>query len=318
MERPAACWEGQDRYGGEILPSLTVILKTSGCRHDRCRMCSYRHERFPGGEDLVIGQLRWVAKHHDLSKAELVKVYTSGSFFDPAEVSPAAARFAAGLFAGKLVVAETRPEYVEVDRLEEFISGIDTGVHETPLTVAIGLETVTDSIREKSIDKGFSWDDFLRAAGRSRKAGAGIKAYLLQKPLFLTEAEANEDMEKSILALEGVADTVSMNPCTVQKNTEVEYYWQRGAYRPPYLWSVLSVLLSSPYAVTCDPVGGGRARGPHNCGKCDRGIVEAVRNYNLNADRGLLSAVFSKECDCRAEWEFVLEHERPYAMPLTR
>jgi radical SAM enzyme (TIGR01210 family) len=318
MERPAACWEGQDRYGNEILPSLTIILKTSGCRHDRCRMCSYRHERYPGGEDLVIDQLRWVAEHHDLAKAAMVKVYTSGSFFDPGEVPAGAAHYAAELFAGKLVIAETRPEYVETGRLEEFISRIDTGVHTTPLTVAIGLETITDTIREKSIDKGFSFDDFLQATAKARKAGAGVKAYLLQKPLFLTESEANDDMERSIRALEGIADAVSMNPCTVQKNTELEYYWQRGAYRPPYLWSVLSVLLSSPYPLTCDPVGGGRARGPHNCGECDREIVEAIRSYSLTADRSLLSAVLEKECACREEWEFVLDNERPYSLPLTR
>ena len=318
MERPAACWEGQDRYGNEILPSLTIILKTSGCRHDRCRMCSYRHERYPGGEELVIDQLRWVQEHHDLPKAVMVKVYTSGSFFDPCEVPAGAARYAAELFAGKLVVAETRPEYVETGLLEEFISRIDTGVFKTPLTVAIGLETVTDIIREKSIDKGFSWDDFLHATKKAKTAGAGVKAYLLQKPLFLTETEANDDMERSIRALEGIADAVSMNPCTVQKNTELEYYWQRGAYRPPYLWSVLSVLLSSPYPVTCDPVGGGRSRGPHNCGECDRGIVEAIRSYSLTADKSLLSEVFEKECACREEWEFVLDHERSWSLPLTR
>jgi hypothetical protein len=318
MERPAACWEGQDRYGDEVLPSLTIILKTSGCRHDRCRMCSYRHERYPGGEDLVIDQLRWVQEHHDLPKVVIVKLYTSGSFFDPCEVPATAARYAAELFSGKLVISETRPEYVETSRLEEFISRIDTGAFKTPLTVAIGLETVTDTIREKSIDKGFSWDDFLQATKNARTAGAGVKACLLQKPLFLTEAEANDDMERSIRALEGIADAVSMNPCTVQKNTELEYYWQRGAYRPPYLWSVLSVLLSSPYPVTCDPVGGGRSRGPHNCGECDREIVDAVRNYSLTANRSPLSVVFEKECACREEWEFVLAHERPYSLPLTR
>jgi radical SAM enzyme (TIGR01210 family) len=150
-------------------------------------MCSYRHERYPGGEDLIIDQLRWVQEHHDLPKVAMVKVYTSGSFFDRCEVPAGAARYAAELFAGKLVVAETRPEYVETGLLEEFISRIDPGVFKSPLTVAIGLETVTDAIREKSIDKGFSWDDFLQATAKARKAGAGVKTYLLHKPLFLTE-----------------------------------------------------------------------------------------------------------------------------------
>jgi radical SAM enzyme (TIGR01210 family) len=322
MERPLACWEGQDRYHDGILPSLTLILKTTGCRHNRCRMCSYRHERYtvtdgdPAG--LILSQFGWVQEHHDLSKFRMIKIYTSGSFFDPGEVPPEAARAAADLFAGKLVIAETRPEYADASRIEEFIARIDTGEWERPLTVAIGLETITDAIREKSIDKGFSWQDFLQAAEEARKGGADIKAYLLHKPLFLTESEARDDMEKSIKALDGIADAISMNPCTVQRNTELEYYWKRGAYRPPYLWSVISVLLSSPVLVTCDPVGGGHARGAHNCGTCDHDIVNAIRTYNLTADRRLLADVNELECGCREEWEFVLSHEMPFSLPLTR
>jgi radical SAM enzyme (TIGR01210 family) len=322
MERPLACWEGKDRYHDEILPSLTLIIKTTGCRHNRCRMCSYRHERYTGTEGdaagLILSQLRWVQEHHDLSKILMIKIYTSGSFFDPREVPPEVARAAADLFAGKLVIAETRPEYVDAPRIEEFIARIDTGEWSIPLTVAIGLETVNDTIREKSIDKGFTWQDFLQATEKARGAGAGIKAYLLHKPLFLTEAEAKDDMETSIRALDGIADEISMNPCTVQRNTELEYYWKRGAYRPPYLWSILSIILSSPVMVTCDPVGGGHARGAHNCGSCDYDIVNAIREYNLTADGGHLADVFEKECGCREEWEFVLSSEMPFSLPLTR
>jgi hypothetical protein len=46
--------------------------------------------------------------------------------------------------------------------------------------------------------------------------------------------------------------------------------------------------------------------------------VEAIRSYSLTADKSLLSAVFEKECACREEWEFVLDHERPWSLPLTR
>ena len=110
----------------------------------------------------------------------------------------------------------------------------------------------------------------------------------------------------------GLADIISMNPCTVQKHTELEYYWKRGAYRPPYLWSVLAALLSATVPVHCDPVGGGRARGPHNCGRCDYEIVSAIREYNLTADRQNLVEAFETGCECREEWESVLSLEKPY------
>ena len=145
-----------------------------------------------------------------------------------------------------------------------------------------------------------------------------MKAYLLFKPLFLSEREAVDDMKTSFADTVPFADIISMNPCTVQRNTELEYYWKRGAYRPPYLWSVLSLLSVAPIHVTCDPLGGGQKRGPHNCGKCDYDIVKGIRDYSLTGDHDLIGALIDVACGCKQEWEFVLSEEKPYCMPLTR
>jgi radical SAM enzyme (TIGR01210 family) len=111
---------------------------------------------------------------------------------------------------------------------------------------------------------------------------------------------------------------ISMNPCTVQHKTELEYYWKRGAYRPPYLWSVLSILADAPVHIICDPLGGGQKRGPHNCGICDYDIVKGIRDYSLNADRDLITSLLQTSCDCKQEWEYILSSEKSYCMPLTR
>jgi len=182
----------------------------------------------------------------------------------------------------------------------------------------MGLETTNDFIREKCIDKGFSYADFLRAAEVAHAASAGVKAYLLMKPPFLTEREARDDMVRSIKDVSSVADSISMNLCTVQSRTEVERLWRQHAYRPPYLWTVLDVLISSPVHVLCDPVGGGQVRGPHNCGNCDRSIVKGIGDYSLTGDTGLLRALAETDCACKEEWEFVIDQEEPFCMPLTR
>jgi radical SAM enzyme (TIGR01210 family) len=323
LEKPLASWRGKDRHQGEILESLTVILRTGGCAWNRCRMCSYRHERYHAGmerslDDLLGSQLAWISANYDLSGVQVIKIYTSGSFFDPGEVPPSVWKQAGRLFSGKIVIAETRPEYVREETVAAFREAIDTGAWEQPFYVAMGLETTSDAIRDKSIVKGFTMEDFRLAVKEARKGGAGIKAYLLHKPLFLTEKEAVEDMNTSIRGIEGLVDIVSMNPCSVQRRTELEQYWKKGEYRPPYLWSVLSILLDAPVHVQCDPVGGGHSRGAHNCGACDKEITRGIRDYTLNADRELLSGLFEQDCGCRKEWEFVMEHERPYCMPLTR
>jgi len=323
QEKPLASWRGKERHENTLQECLTVIFRSGGCRWSACRMCSYRHERF-GGESCsaLLGHLRaqlaWVLSEYPTDGYRMVKIFTSGSFFDPGEVPTEFLGDVARAFRGKMVIAETRPEFISEEAIGPFISGLDNGSWKTPLYCAIGLETSSDPIREKCINKGFSFRDFRDAAGRARKSGAGVKAYLLFKPLFLSEQEAVEDMHRSFSDVLPFADMISMNPCTVQRNTELEYYWKRGAYRPPYLWSVLSLLAAAPVHITCDPLGGGQKRGPHNCGTCDYEIVKGIRDYSLNGDRDLIGALLDIACRCKEEWEFVLAEEQPYGMPLTR
>lgn len=322
-EKPLAVWRGKDRFGTEQLECLTIIFESGGCSWSKCRMCSYRHERYAARDCHALlshlrAQLAWVMREHKPDDYRMVKIFTSGSFFDPNEVPPEFLTDVAAAFRGKLLFAETRPEYIDRERLASFIGSIDDGTWKTPVYCAIGLETSSDTIREKCINKGFSFEDFRNAARIAQTAGAGIKAYLLFKPLFLTESEAVEDMETTIRDVVPLADMISMNPCTVQRNTELEYYWKRGAYRPPYLWSVLTLLKNAPVHVTCDPLGGGQKRGPHNCGSCDYEIVRGIRDFSLNGDRDLIAALLETECRCRAEWDYVLENEKPYCLPLTR
>jgi hypothetical protein len=286
-------------------------------------MCSYRHERYEKQScEALTGhlkaQLAWVKTEFKTDDYRMVKIFTSGSFFDPAEVPSEFLIDVATTFRGKLVIAETRPEFIDSDSIRIFIENVDDGSWKTPLYCAVGLETSSDPIREKCINKGFTYADFTASVSMVKAAGAGIKAYLLFKPLFLTERESVEDMKRSIRDVASLADMISMNPCTVQRRTELEFYWKRGAYRPPYLWSVLSLLKDAPVHMTCDPLGGGQKRGPHNCGSCDYDLVKGIRDYSLNADRELVSALLETPCECRNEWEYVLANETPFCMPLTR
>jgi hypothetical protein len=284
-------------------------------------MCGYRHFRYPGDEaflaGLIRGQLRWVEERFRGKEYGLVKIFTSGSLLDPREVPPDARLEILTAFQGKSVIVETRPEFVTEDAVRECMESLDTVSGAVSFSVAIGLETTSDVIREKCINKGFTFDDFLAASRTARRAGAGVKAYLLQKPPYLTESEAIGDVIRSAHDVRPHADAISLNPCTVQKGTEVERLWRRGAYRPPYLWSVLLALSKAGGGVTCDPVGGGTPRGPHNCRSCDGDLVRGIQDYSLSGDRTLLDALLAVDCWCKKEWEFVLEGERPWCMPLT-
>ena len=324
--KPLASWKGQDRFFGEIKSTVTGIFLSGGCSWNRCRMCGYKNDRDTcGREELIehmVGQTEWMRENFPSDEYELAKIFTSGSVFDKNEVPLEVLDAFGNLFRGKPLIAESRCEYVTEDALARLLKPLDAG-QSHPLTVAIGLETTSDAIREKSIDKGNTFADFIKASETAHDAGVSVKAYLMMKPLFLTEREAMEDMAKSIREVSPYADMISMNLCTVQGRTELEHYWQKGAFRSPYLWSAVKVLLDADVFVSCDPVGGGFKRGPHNGdvqheGCLDKEIVAAINDYSLNADKSVLQAVWDAGADCREEWEFVLEHEKSWNMPLTK
>jgi radical SAM enzyme (TIGR01210 family) len=285
-------------------------------------MCGYRHFRFPRDEasygDFLAGQITRTEEKFAGQEFARVKIFTSGSFLDPREIPPGVRAEILARFRGREVIAETRPEYVTGEAVGDCLAALDTGSGPVSFSVAMGLETSDDGIREKCIDKGFTFADFIAASRTARRPGAGVKAYLLQKPPFLTEREALEDVVRSVRDTAPHADAISLNPCTVQRGTEVERLWRAGAYRPPYLWSVILALSRAEVPVLCDPVGGGTPRGPHNCRSCDGELVRGIRDYSLSGDRSLLTALLAMDCRCKKEWEFVLGAERPWAMPLTR
>lgn len=319
--KPLASWKSKDRYFGSVKTSLTGIFLSGGCSWNRCRMCGYKNDRnVTASKDELIShmkaQIGWMKENYQEDEFELGKIFTSGSVLDPNEVPHEVLLGFGDLFSGKPIIAESRAEYVTEDAVANILSVLDSGVAH-PLTIAIGLETTNDAIREKSIDKGFSFEDFIRACDVAHDAGVGIKAYLMMKPLFLTEKEALDDMQRSISEVSEYADMISMNLCTVQGRTELEKYWQRGAFRPPYLWSAVKVLLEADVFVACDPVGGGFKRGPHNNGSLDKEVVAAINEYSLTADKSVLQNIWDEGVCDRDEWSYVLENETSWNMPLT-
>ncbi len=291
-----------DLLDGEAAGCLTLILRTRGCRWRRCTMCGYASEGAPATEEDLMAQFRAATK--DLSSEDrVVKIYTSGSFLDPVEVSESVrTQILDGLAAAgveKLVV-ESRPEYVTLELVEDSVSRIRT-------EVGMGLETSSDLVREHSIRKGFSFEDFRAAAKVVHAAGGSVKTYLLLKPLFLSEGVAISDALRSARDAAPHSDVLSLNLANIQRGTLMEKMWMQGDYRPPWLWSAVEVLKNvTSIPIICDPVAAGARRGPSNCGRCDEAIAEAIREHALSQDVGVFEDL---DCGCRAAWEKVVELE---------
>ena len=321
---PTRVWLDEDNTPDGVYDSLTIILNTGGCRWARaggCTMCGYVAESVEGGSvshDHLMTQVEKCLDHereHAEDPAGQIKIYTSGSFLDEREVGAETRRAIAETFADRdRIVVESLPDFIDAGKVADFAD------HGLTTDIAVGLETATDRVRHDCVNKYFDFAAFERAAADAADAGAGVKAYLLMKPAFLSEAEAVADMKSSVrrcAAVEG-CHTVSMNPCNVQRHTMVEDLFRADGYRPPWLWSVCAVLEATAdedVLVVSDPVGHGSERGPHNCGECDDRVQRAVKDFDLEQDPSVFEDV---SCACERTWEAVLERERSYSMPLTR
>jgi len=245
---------------------------------------------------------------HALERFEgvsMLKVYTSGSFLDENEIAPEVAdkvlQFAKD--SGMRLLVESRPEFVTEEKM-----GTMLGIH-GDIEVAIGLESANDRILRYSINKGFTLKDYERAASVLDRMRVPLRTYVLLKPPYLTEAEAMEDAISTVRLASAHSETVSLNPVNVQKGTLVEKLWRRWAYRPPWLWTVVEVLRETASVdadVICDPTGGGKERGAHNCGACDPQLLAAIKRYSQTQNPADLAPA---ECSCKSSWEAALEIE---------
>jgi radical SAM enzyme (TIGR01210 family) len=323
---PTRVWIDEDNTPDGVYDSLTIILNTGGCRWARaggCTMCGYVAESVEGGsvahEDLM-AQIDVCLEHEEANTEDdetcgLIKIYTSGSFLDEREIPAGTRRAIAETFGDRdRIVVESLPDFVEREKIEDFTEqGLETDI-------AIGLETATDRVRRDCVNKYFEFSEFERACAHAQEADAGVKAYLLMKPPFLSEPEAAEDMKRSVrkcAAVDG-CHTVSMNPTNVQRHTMVEDLFHDGGYRPPWLWSVADVLESTADVdaiVVSDPVGHGSDRGAHNCGECDDRVQKAIKDFDLRQDPSVFEQV---ECECELTWDVVMARETGYSQPLTR
>src|SRR6266699_2140512 len=262
----------------------------------------------------MLHQLDVVLRKHE--SQPMVKVYTSGNFFDDHEVPPdVRARILRELGDRcDKVIVETLSHLLRKDQLEHALGFVDE------LEIALGLESTDERVLKHAVNKVWGLKENARAAALARDAGATIKTYLLIKPPFLTESEAIDDAVRSGHDADAQSDTISFNPVNVQSRTIVDRLFRRGEYRPPWLWSVVEVLERTRDLhahVQSHPTAGGMIRGAHNCGSCDRKVVNAIEEFSL----GLRHEFDDLTCECKDVWraysdaqEFMLTPADPIAI----
>ncbi len=170
---------------GTLKEVAVILLTNKECPYS-CLMCDlWKHttdERVPAGA--IPMQLKYALER--LSPASVVKLYNSGSYFDPAAISAGDDRRIASLLSGfETILVESHPSFLG-DRTLEF-----AGMLEGQLQVAIGLESVHPDVLPR-LNKYMSLEDFRSGVEFLRSNGIPSRAFILLRPPFLSEEEGME------------------------------------------------------------------------------------------------------------------------------
>ena len=311
----------------EMLPdgtpttAATVILRTKGCHwwwSSGCTFCGYFNDTRDDvkSEDL---HAQWEYSKQKLSGFEemgMVKVYTSGSLLEdreiPVDFQETVLRECHEM--GKHLIIESRTEQCSEEKLK-WATSINPD-----FTVAIGLEAYDDEVLRFHINKGFTVKSWDRAVTNIQNAGLRVKTYLMFKPPFMSEGDSLEQCVKWIAAVAEQSDEISVNPMNIQRGTIIDRLFRAREYRPPWLWSLISLIervhpLIHPDGGTnggpdqvsrliIHPTAGGRVRGSHNCGSCDKHVVAAIERYSVSGD---LLEFEGLDCECKTIWKNEVE-----------
>ena len=322
LDKPVSFWIKEDRLLKKRGKEFAIILRTKGCSwalgdFGGCSMCGYIQDSTIENIDQIhiINQFNYALqeKISEITSDEedfIIKIFNSGSFFDDNEISEDVREHIFKKIADvpkiKEIVIESRVDYITNEKLKKMKSILKNKYIE----VAIGLETVDDYIRNRYINKGLKFKDFLDAIHLCKENEVGIRAYLLFKPPFLNEQTAIDDCVKSIQKLaELKINTISINPVNIQKNSLVEYLFYQNRYRPPWFYSLFKSLLKAfkdsdilnSVRIISSPSGAGTKRGIHNCLKreCNEIMIKALKEFVLTQNINFLIIKNSEySCDC--------------------
>lgn len=199
------------------------------------------------------------------------------------------------------VYIESRPELISEDNIKE----LKYIVNDKELSVAIGLETSNQKIRNEVHRKGVNEKDFLKALNILKNVGVNSLIYVFVKPPLenITDKQAFEEAYETIkYCFDIEADMVELECGYIVENSKMHELYLEGKYEPLKLWTIQELLLKSIelgkgpvrlayFSDTPKPIDG-----PKNCDKCSNEFFEMFDQYRKTMDITILKKQFN--CDC--------------------
>ncbi len=236
FEQPVAMFVENERNAtGQIEPVLTVILTSRECGW-HCLMCDlWKHT---ATSTPPTGSIPRQIEHALLQfpRIKSIKLYNSGSFFDPKAIAPQEDRRIAELLNGfSRVIVESHPRIVG-DRARRFRDQLAG-----QLEIAVGLETVDEPTLEK-LNKRVTLADFEKMALWMQAERIDLRTFILVRTPFQTEESGASWACRSIdFAFDNLGATVASLIPTRGGNGALEALSQQGLFSPPRLETLEAV-----------------------------------------------------------------------------
>ncbi len=220
---------------GSVEAVATVLLTNRECPF-RCVMCDLWRNTLT--ETVGVGAIPAQIDHalSQLPRARVLKLYNSGSFFDPHAIPPedygAIAERAHGF---DRVIVENHPALVgdACLRFRDLLRG--------QLEVAMGLETTHPDVLAK-LNKRMTLDQFAKAANFLRRNEIDVRVFILVQPPYMETADALPWAQRGLdFAMEHGATAATLIP-TRAGNGAMEALMARGEFVPPALNTLESAM----------------------------------------------------------------------------
>ncbi|MEM0372389.1 MAG: DUF5591 domain-containing protein [archaeon] len=196
----------------------TLILSSGRCSWGKCFACGWGKLEAPVNEE----EAKRKVEALELAGVERLKVFASGSFFDDAQFPRTFRRwFAKHLISNgvKELVIESRPEFVTQESISDF-NGLK-------LTVGIGLECADNGVLKK-YNKGFTVEDFEKAAALLHKNNASVRTYLMVNMPF----SSAELLDKSVAFAKRHSDSIVLINTFPHSKSRLFDDWISGKWSP--------------------------------------------------------------------------------------
>ncbi len=311
--------EREEIFEGINYKRAVVYLMSNGCEWaiksaHGCLMCGHlakqtRMDKTISAHD-YLKQFEEEFELIDFEKYPILNLYNNGSFINDNEIPADARKGMLKKINGnphiKMLVIESRPEFITEEKVRE----IKELIPDKHVEIGVGLEIKDDFYRGICINKGFSLHRFNSAAEIITKY-LNLRTYVLLKPLFLNEKESIDNAVETIEHSFSVgASTVSLEASTIQDYTLMNYFYKKGLYTTPWLWSIIEIVkqvkTSEKLLVGLFKFFPSPSAVPNNCEKCNEKVMSKIIEYNRTLDKSVFDSL---TCGCKDQWKEIINQK---------